>query len=116
MHDQLSRRRRHNSRSDSGALHDSLDVGTRGARVRDVQDGCNVLRPFIHQAARQMPLPMARSAAPRVSSGIDEMIVEIEQLGVPAAVKAKNLDRAELDGRLLTSELSHDRANHAAMR
>ncbi len=35
---------------------------------------------------------------------------------MPVAVEAQNMDRAELDDRLLTRELAHDRADHAAMR
>ena len=104
------------SRSDSGALYDSLDARARGARVRDVQNGCSVLRPVVHQAARQMPLPLARSAAAGVSSGFYEMIGEVEHLGAPDAVEAQNVNRAELDDRLVTREFSHNRANHAAMR
>ena len=35
---------------------------------------------------------------------------------MPAAVEAKNMNRAKLDDGLATRKLSHDRANHSAMR
>ena len=44
------------------------------------------------------------------------MIDQIDRLGMPAAVEAENVNRSELDDRLTARELSHDRANHAAMR
>ncbi len=44
------------------------------------------------------------------------MIDQIEHLGMPTAVEADNLNRSQLDDRLLTRQLLHDRANHSTMR
>src|SRR5208282_3060047 len=44
------------------------------------------------------------------------MIDQIEHLGMPTAVEAQNLNRSQLDDRLPTRQLSHDRANHSTMR
>src|ERR1700685_938598 len=63
-----------------------------------------------------MPLPLDGSAAPRMSSGVVEVIDQVERLGMPAAVEPKNVNRAELDGRFVIRELAHDRANPAAVR
>ena len=45
-----------------------------------------------------------------------EVIGDVEHLGTPVAVETENVNRAKLDDRLVTRQLSDDRANHAAMR
>ena len=43
------------------------------------------------------------------------MIDHIERLNMPCAIELEDLNRAELNHRLLICQLSHDRSNHAAM-